>query len=95
MPQTSSRRIDESTLTKGQLRKLHALRRSVSQDIGERAFAEWLSSQVATKTTDRSAELIAASLWTLVQEGRLRIRPGGYVVKRGRMRIIVEPARKT
>ena len=36
----SSKRIDEGTLTKMQLRKLNALRRSVGQDIGERAFVE-------------------------------------------------------
>ena len=38
MPQTSSRDIDESALTKGHLRKLNALRKSVGKDIGERAF---------------------------------------------------------
>ena len=36
--------IDESALTKGQLRKLDALRKSVGADIGTRAFAEWLAS---------------------------------------------------
>ena len=68
---------------------------STHQDIGERAFAEWLSSQAAKPETDRNAELIAESLWALVQEGQLRIRPGGYVVKRGHGRLVVEPARKT
>ena len=32
--------IDESALTKGQLRKLNALRNSVGDEVGERAFAE-------------------------------------------------------
>ena len=32
--------IDESTLTKGQLRKLGALKKSVGDEVGERAFAE-------------------------------------------------------
>ena len=94
MRQTSSN-IDESALTKGRISKLNALRRSVGQDIGERAFVEWLSSQAAMKETDRNAELIAESLWDLVQEGQLKIRPRGYVVKRGRGRIVVEPAGKT
>ena len=35
--------IDESALTKEQLRKLNVLRKSVGPDIGERAFAEWLA----------------------------------------------------
>ena len=93
MDRISTNRLDESTLTKGQLRKLNALRKSVGRDIGERAFAEWLASrQAAAEKTDRHAELVAESLWPLVQQGRLRIRPGGYLVRRGRGRIIVEPA---
>ena len=45
MARTSSNRIDESTPTKGQLRKLTALRGFIGGEIGERAFAEWLSSR--------------------------------------------------
>ena len=37
--------IDESGLTKGQRRKLNALRKSIGNEIAERAFLEWLSSQ--------------------------------------------------
>ena len=95
MPQTSSRDIDESALTKGHLRKRNALRKSVGEDIGERAFAEWLSRPATARASDRNAELIAESLWSLVEQGKLAIRSGGYVVKRGRGRIIVEPAKKT
>ena len=40
MARTPSNRIDESTLTKGQLRKLTALRNSLGGEIGEWAFAE-------------------------------------------------------
>ena len=42
MPATQ---IDESTLTKGQRRKLNALRKSIGDEIAERAFLEWLSDQ--------------------------------------------------
>ena len=85
-------------LTKGQLRKLNALRRSVGEDIGERAFAEWLTRQAtveAVQASGRNAELIAESLWPLVEKGELAIRRGGYVLKRARGRLIVEPAAKT
>ena len=95
MPQTSSKNIEESALTKGHVRKLNALRKSVGEDIGERAFAAWLSRQATAKASDRNAELIAESLWPLVEQGKLAIRSGGYVVKRGRGRIVVEPAKKT
>ena len=83
--------IDESALTKGQLRKLNALRKSVGNVVGERAFAQWLSLH-QTDTTDEDAELIADTLWSLIERGSVRIPKGGYVVKRGRGRIVVELA---
>ena len=91
----SSGRIDEGALTKGQLRKLNALRKSVGPEIGERAFSDWMTQQAAAQAApprDRNAELIAESLWGLVEQGKLRIRRGGYVVTRGRGRIVVRPA---
>ena len=83
--------LDESTLTKGQLRKLQALCKSVGPEIGERAFTEWLASQANVEKTDKNIEAIETALWPLVQQGRLNIRRGGYLVRRGRGRIIVEP----
>ncbi len=91
MTQTPSHMIDEKTLTKGQLRKLNVLRRSVGDEIGEKAFTEWLSSQ-KTETKDKNAELIASTLWSLIEQRSLMIPRGGYLVKRGRGRIVVEPA---
>ena len=94
MDETASDRIDESALTKGQLRKLRALRNSVGEEIGERAFAEWLASQGGAKRkTDANAVQIVDALWPLVQQGTLAIPRGGYRIRRGRGRIIVEPAR--
>ena len=61
--------IDLSTLTKMQLRKLNALRNSVGDEIGERAFLDWLSSQptAARAVPDENAALIVDTLWPLVQ----------------------------
>ena len=84
--------IDESALTKGQLRKLNSLRKSVGNDIGERAFAEWLAAQAAAPPADRNADRVAEALWPLVEQGTLRLPRGGYIVRRGRGRIVVEPA---
>ena len=88
--------IDESTLTKGQRRKLNALRKSIGDDIAERAFLEWFSSQpaVAGAAPDENATLIVDTLWPLVQQGTLAIPRGGYLLRRGRGRIIVEPAKR-
>ena len=93
MAQNSSPRIDESALTKGQRRKLNALRKSVGDEVGERAFAEWLASRPVAKA-DENAALIVDTLWPLVQQGSLAIPRGGYLLRRGRGRIIVEPAKQ-
>ncbi|MDD9991917.1 MAG: hypothetical protein OXP75_08945 [Rhodospirillales bacterium] len=86
--------IDESTLTKGQLRKLNALRNSVGNEVGERAFAEWLALQATAKgKPDGNAATIVDTLWPMVERGALSIPRGGYLIRRGRGRIIVEPAK--
>ena len=94
MADSSATRIDESALTKGQRRKLNALKKSVGDEIGEQAFAAWLSSQSATAgaAKDGNAALIVDTLWPLVQQGTLAIPRGGYLLRRGRGRIIVERA---
>ena len=85
--------VDEGTLTKGQLRKLNALKKSVGEGIAGRAFSEWLSSQPAGAAPDVNAALVVDTLWPLVQQGTLSIPRGGYLLKRGRGRIVVEPAK--
>ncbi len=84
--------FDESTLKKGQARKLHALRKSLGRAIADEAFSKWLQQAVAEPGEDENANTISDALWNLIQEGRLSIRRGGYVVRRGRGRVIVEPA---
>ena len=82
--------IDETALKKGQLRKLDALRKSLGRTIADEAFAKWLARPVEMPETDGNAEVIADALWGLVREGQLSIRRGGYIVRRGRRRVIVE-----
>lgn len=96
MTRRSASKIDESTLTRGQQRKLDTLRRSVGEDIGERAFVAWLSTQPKPEVVeeDRDAPLIVDTLWPLIQAGTLAIPRGGYLLRRGRNRLICEPASK-
>ena len=76
------------------MRKLNALRKSVGEEISERTFAAWLASQgVADEKADGNAALIVDTLWPLIEQGRLAIPRGGYLLRRGRGRIVVEPAR--
>lgn len=94
MARKASNKIDENTLTKGQLRKLNALRKSLGIEIADKAFSEWLKTQptAATGQQDAAAERIAEALYQLVETEGLRIPRGGYIVRRGRGRVVVEPA---
>ena len=74
--------IIQTDLTKGQIRKLNALRKSVGPDIGERAFAQWLKGVNAGKS---------AAVAALGRKG-LSIPRGGYLITRGRGRVLVERA---
>ena len=88
--------INQAALTKGELRKLNALRKSVGDKIADQAFMKWLqgkSKDGAAATRDRNAEMITETLGKLVQSGGLRIPRGGYLVTRGRGRVIVTRAK--
>ncbi len=85
-------KLDEKALTKGELRKLNALRKSVGEDIGEKAFVDWLRKKppAVAELEDKTAALIADTLISLIEKNKLQIPRGGYLVRRGRGRVIVE-----
>ncbi len=87
-------RIIQTNLTKGQIRKLNGLRKSVGPDIGEKAFAEWLKKAGAGKeaAVDKNIELIAEAIEAAIKSKKLSIPRGGYLLKRGRGRVLVERA---
>ena len=95
MPRKSAPPFKEDQLSKGQLRKLNALRKSVGERIGTRAFTNWLTTQrpESEAVPDKNAESIATALESLVTRKKLRIPRGGYLVKRGRGRVIVTRVR--
>jgi hypothetical protein len=87
--------IDESALTKGEIRKLNALRKSVGDKLAEDTFAKWLNKRQSAQTgveEDKNAALIADELIKLIEEKNVRIPRGGYLVTRGRGRVIVSSA---
>ncbi len=86
--------IKERGLTKGHLRKLTALRKSLGREIADRAFAEWLASLPGEKpdTADKNAEAIAELITPAVLDKKIKLPRGGYVVRRGRGRVVVERA---
>ncbi len=91
MPRKAQPKIDLRSLTKGQLRKLTALKKSVGDEIGEKAFAEWLATDDKTvvEPVDKNARLIAEAIEGLIGKNKLIVPNCGYLVKRGRGRVIV------
>ena len=86
--------IIQTSLTKGQIRKLNALRKSVGPDIGERAFAQWLKRANAERgiAEDKTSAQIAEAIQAALGKKGLSIPRGGYLVTRGRGRVIVTRA---
>jgi len=80
--------IDHSTLTKGQVRKLHALRKSVGDDIADEAFAKWMKIRFKTpkEVRDPVADALVAALDRLTDEKSFRLGAKGYVVRRAKGR---------
>ena len=78
--------IDQSTLTKGQVRKLNALRKSVGDNIAENAFGKWMKSQSKTPkdVRDPVAVALVAALSNLTSNKSFRLGTKGYVVKRAK-----------
>ncbi len=65
------------------------------KEIADNAFAKWQASQPEEKMepTDRGAEAIAKLLDQPVLSKKIKIPRGGYLVKRGRGRVVVERAK--
>ena len=81
--------INEKSLTKGQLRKLNALRKSLGGKIADQAFAQWLKEQPTKLTvvkTDPVAEKIVKAISVLATDKSFNLGRKGYVVKRAKGR---------
>ena len=78
--------IDQSTLTKGQVRKLNALRKSIGDDIAEDAFSKWMKSQTKTpkEVRDPVADALVTALSNLQNDKSFKLGNKGYVVRRAK-----------
>jgi hypothetical protein len=78
--------IDQSTLTKGQIRKLNALRKIVGDDIADAAFGKWMKTQpkAPKEVRDPVADALVAALGNLQNDKSFRLGTKGYVVKRSK-----------
>ncbi len=71
--------IDESTLTKGQLRKLGALRRHVGDELGEEVFQKWLARQAAARA-DPVAQKIEQALAGFAGDRKFNLNAEKYLM---------------
>ena len=74
--------IDETSLNKGQLRKLNALRKSVGSAIADEAFAKWLDQAREAPETDeklRGRRRCVVGAWS----GKESSRSGGAAISYG------------
>ena len=95
MAKKNTQKFNEDNLNKGQMRKLNALRKSLGEDIANKAFGEWIVKQAKqpdNAPVDSNAAIIANVLVPLTKQGKRRIPRSGYLVRRGRGRVIVERA---
>ena len=79
--------IDETELTKGQVRKLNALRKSVGDDLAEDVFAKWLERRKALQAeggADAVAVKIAGALAEFKNDPKFKLGNHGYTVRRAK-----------
>ena len=79
--------INEKSLSKGQLRKLNALRKSLGDKIADKAFTQWMKAQpakVVTAKSDPVVEKLVAAIAGLAKDKSFNLGRRGYVVRRAK-----------
>ena len=79
--------INEGKLTKGQVRKLKALRKSVGVELGDEVFTKWLAQQgkaAAGPKPDAMSLKIEKALAGFGNDRSFRLGNYGYTIRRAR-----------
>lgn len=79
--------VDEAELTKGQIRKLKMLRKSIGDKLGEDAFSKWMKSEsksVPEDLPDPVAEKLLEALRSLESDASVKLGNWGYSVRRAK-----------
>ncbi len=79
--------IDEKGLTKGEARKLNALRKSIGDKLADDAFSKWLKQKTSAKSVDDVdpvAAKIAEAVKPLAKDKSINLGRYGYSIKRAR-----------
>ena len=79
--------IDETSLTKGQVRKLNALRKSVGDELADEVFAKWLEREVTSHAKgkpDPVALKIVTTLAGFENDPKFNLGNYGYTLRRAK-----------
>ena len=79
--------IDETGLTKGLVRKLNALRKSVGDDLAEEVFAKWLEREANSQAKDKPdpvAMKIVEALAGFASDPAFNLGNYGYTLRRAK-----------
>ena len=79
--------IDETNLTKSQVRKLNALRKSIGNKLAEGTFPKWLKAQPKAAPIDAPdpvAEKLLEVLKTLENDTSIKLGNWGYAIRRAK-----------
>tara|TARA_A100001037_G_scaffold248023_1_gene230189 strand:+ start:397 stop:660 length:264 start_codon:yes stop_codon:yes gene_type:complete len=75
-----------SDLTKGEIRKLNALKKSIGDKLGQKAFDEWRKANSKVENVDKVAEKIVTILSSGGDIESLNLGSKGYTVYKSRGR---------
>jgi precorrin-6x reductase len=79
--------IDKTNLSKGQIRKLNVLQKSIGDKLGEEAFSKWMKAQATAKPVDASdpiAEKLLEALKELENDTSIKLGNWGYAIRRAK-----------
>ena len=78
--------IDEKALSKGEMRKLIALRKSLGDKIADKAFAEWHANKPEPQVdkVDPVATKIEGALSRFANDKKLNLGRYGYTIRRAK-----------
>jgi hypothetical protein len=79
-------KVDMSDLTKGEIRKLNALKKSIGDELGQKAFDEWRKANSKSEKSDKVAERIVSILSSAEGVESLNLGAKGYTIFKSRGR---------
>jgi len=75
-----------SDLTKGEIRKLNALKKSIGDKLGQKAFDEWRKANSKSENSDKVADRIVSILSSAEDIESLNLGAKGYTIYKSRGR---------